>query len=69
MRNNLITAIVFSGIYHVEAFCVKLETLSATQQQISQEMKLCLSAVKIRTLYHLLAYYQVQILLFSDAYR
>lgn len=36
MKSNLIIAIVCGGIYHVEAFCAKQETLSATQQQISQ---------------------------------
>lgn len=60
----MIVVIVCMGIYHVEAFCVKQETLLATQQQISPQQKLCLSTMKIRALYHLLAYYQFEILLF-----
>lgn len=65
----MIIAIVCMGIYHVEAFCVKQETLLATQQQISQQQKLSLSTMKIRALYHLLAYYQFEILLFCAACR
>lgn len=61
MKSNLIIAIVRTGIYHVEAFCEEEETLSASQQQISWQLKLCLSAMKIRKLYHLLAYYQTEI--------
>ena len=69
MKSNLIITIVCTGIYHVEAFCVKQETLSAAQLQISQAVKLCLSTVMIKTLYHLSAYCQVEILLLYVALR
>lgn len=50
MKRNLIKAVVCTGIWHVEAFCVKQETLSATQQQINQQLKYCQSTMKIRAL-------------------